>query len=162
MTSHKILCELCDEPLVTALLSELGRPLTGEMFCPLGPGYDNPFQATQSWRYMLCPHCHNRPFAVTDEQATASTADQWDGPETVKTDKGVYWIGSKYFPGVSPSRDVVIPTEEDLEAEWNARVNAGLVATTVKINSPKYSATSTHRQKADKVSKKKRGGARGM
>jgi len=74
----------------------------------------------------------------------------------------VYWIGSKYFPGVSPSRDVVIPTEEDLEAEWNARVNAGLVATTVKINSPKYSATSTSRQKADKVSKKKRGGARGM
>ena len=100
MKLHTILCEICDEPIARAQLSKLARPLTGDMFESLGEGYDNPFWGNVPWEWMRCPMCRYRPFVVTEEQGQRASANEWDGPEVVKTSKGPYRIGDKAYPGM--------------------------------------------------------------
>lgn len=123
MNSHKLLCEVCDEPIAQMRLHDLARPLLGSMFHPLGTGYTSPFpDPDMTWEWMRCPYCSSRPFIVTEEEATRAVEGTWDGPERVKTDQGFYRIQSKEFPGIPPQVQIMIHTDEELEAEWQARL----------------------------------------
>ena len=120
---HIILCEVCDEPIVQAHLAYLKRPLMGDMFLPLAPGYDVPWVPETGWQWMRCPHCGAKPFVVSDDQAARAAEGRWDGPETVKTTQGIYRIGTNEYPGMDPVR-VTVPvyTDDELEREWEARI----------------------------------------
>lgn len=131
MMKATILCEICDEPIVVADLDILTRPLTAGQFTPLGDAYSLPFSEDVSWEWFRCPHCNMRPFVVSEEQIEEFVMGRWPGPETVRTDKGVFVIGTGDYPGVEPflkvSRDT--PDETDLAEEWLER----LVAAGVRV-----------------------------
>lgn len=122
MILHKILCEICDEPLVKAYLPNLSRPLIASMFEPLDEGHIFPFpDPNTTWEWMKCPHCKSRPFIISEQQASDAVSGNWPGPEKVKTDKGEYVIYSSTCPGIPPQINVQIHTEEELEQEWAKR-----------------------------------------
>lgn len=115
-------CEFCDEPIAKCDLMVLERPLRSEMFSDLGPGYSNPFPEGITWEWFRCPMCRNRPFVCTDEQIEQFVLGKWDGPERVKTIRGVYEIGSGYpeWDGQRVVREV--HDEKELEKEWRDRL----------------------------------------
>ena len=122
MICHKILCEICDEPLAKAHLPNLARPLVASMFVPLDAGFDSPFpDPNMTWEWMKCPHCRNRPFIITEQQVSDAVSGLWPGPEQIKTAQGMYRINSSLYPGIPPQINVQTHSEEELEAEWNAR-----------------------------------------
>lgn len=123
MILHTILCEICDEPIAKAHLPELARPLVASMFNSMGEGFDNPFLEGQTWEWMKCPLCRNRPFIVTERQASAASSGKWPGPEVVKTHKGPYRIYDNVYPGVLQERSAEVYTEARLEREWRARID---------------------------------------
>ena len=125
MIKHKILCEICDEPLARAYLPNLARPLVASMFSPIEEGYLEPFpDPNMTWEWMKCPHCKARPFIVTEKQASDAVEGKWPGPEQVKTLQGVYRIYEGVFPGVQPGIVISCHTDEELEKEWETRKRA--------------------------------------
>jgi len=125
MIKHKILCEICDEPLARAYLPNLARPLVASMFSPIEEGYLEPFpDPNMTWEWMKCPHCKARPFIVTEKQASDAVEGKWPGPEQVKTLQGVYRIYEGVFPGVQPGIVISCHTDEELEKEWETRKKA--------------------------------------
>ena len=114
----EVFCETCNGeygirtgPVALVDTDELSLPLMGSMFKSIDEahGYPAPFNPRAEWEHLNCPTCGFRAIKHKDR---------------VLTKNGHYVVGSKEIPGVEPTRVREVWSDDDLEREWNQRLEA--------------------------------------
>lgn len=125
----KVKCEVCEEVIATARPERLSLPLTTRMFDPKGTGFGDTWVHELTWLHMTCPYCGARPFVMTEREIQDALEEKTMGPSRVLTTEGFYVVGSNRLPGVAQHYEVPVFTDEELDSEWNSRLNGAVVET---------------------------------